>query len=180
MGKPYSRIGGIDTLAAVSGGTEDIKAAVIHIDLNIHILRFRHDRNSAGRCMDPAAWFCLRHSLHPVYAGFIFQAWINPFSGNHAGHLAHSAYPGLIILHSLEFPVPAVRKSCIHPVDVSCKKRSFFTACAGPDLQDHIPFVVRILRKKKEFQLLFKFRKPYTPDCDLVLQEFFHLRIIFR
>ena len=53
--------------------------------------------------------------------------------------------------------------------DVRGKKRGLLSACPRPDLQDHVPFVVRILRKQQKLQLLFQFRQPDVPHGDLIL-----------
>jgi len=72
MGQTHRGIRRIDTLASVTGRPEHVEFTVIHIQLHIHLFRFRHDSNRDRGGVDPSSALCLRNTLYAVDAAFIF------------------------------------------------------------------------------------------------------------
>ena len=61
---------------AVSGGTEHVEFAVVEVQMEIDLLRLRHDRHRTGGGMDTSAGLRLGHALHTVYAALVLQSGV--------------------------------------------------------------------------------------------------------
>ena len=96
MCQSHSRVCCIDTLSAVSGCTEHIEFTVIHIQMEINLLCFRHNGYGTGGSMDTSAGFCFRNSLYTVYTTFIFQSGISTCTCDHKCYFLKSADSVLI------------------------------------------------------------------------------------
>ena len=153
MSQTDSGVRCIDALAAVSGCAEYVKLAVVHIDLHVHILCFRH--NSHGCCggMDPAAALCDRNALHAMSAAFVFQLGISPLAIDHEDHFLHAAKTHLVDGYQFRLPSVPLSKTVVHPVQFRCKKRCLIAAGAGTDLHDNVLIIILIFRKQEDLEL---------------------------
>ena len=154
MGQTYRRVCCIDTLTTIAGGTHNINTYIIHINLNIHFLSFRHDGNCYSRCMDTAAGLCFRHSLYTMHTGFELHTGINMIAADHEYALLEAADTVLADIHHLNLPALGFGIFGIHTEKLSSKKGCLVTACAGSDLHDNVLLIHRILRDQKDLQLL--------------------------
>ena len=78
MGDANGGIGGIDTLAAGTGGAIDINPQILGVDIRIDRISFRENRNCDRRGVNSALGFSGRDALDAMNAALIFQAAENP------------------------------------------------------------------------------------------------------
>src|SRR5699024_245571 len=71
MGDADGGVGGVDVLAAVTGGAEDIDLEVVVVDLDIDILSFGKNGDGGGGGVDAALRLGGRDALDAVDAGFV-------------------------------------------------------------------------------------------------------------
>ena len=161
MGQTHCGIRGIDTLPAISGSTEYVEFALIQIQMEVDLLRLRHDRHCDGGGVDPSAGLRLRHTLHPVHAAFVFQPGISSLPVDHEGGLLEAPDSILVQAHHLCFPMTALRIFYQHPVDFRCKEGCLIPAGSGADLHDHVFVIVGILRKEQDLQLMLQLPDPF-------------------
>ena len=178
MSKTYCGVCGVDTLTTVSGCTEHIEFTLIEIQMEINFFRLRHDRYRTGRGMDPSAGLCLRYSLYTVNTAFVFQSGICTLTLDHEGNLLKAADAVLIEAEHLGFPAAGLRVFHIHTINLCCKKRCLITACTSTDLNDNVLAVVRVLRKKKDLQLMLQLLHSLFCIGKLFLQHFTHLFVL--
>src|SRR5262249_26229049 len=73
VGDPHGAVGGVDALAAVPGGPEDVNAQVGGVDLDLDLSGFGHHGHRRGGGVDTPTRLGSRHALHTVDAAFVFQ-----------------------------------------------------------------------------------------------------------
>ena len=177
MRQTYRRVGRIDALSAVSGGTVHVDADIVRIDLDFYIIDFRQYGHRRGGRMDTTGAFGFRHTLYAVRTGFIFESGISALAlDQHTGFL-DTADTGIVGIHDLGFPSAAFRIAQIHTQKVLREQRSFFTAGAGTDFQNNILFIVRIFRQQQDLQLFLHLRYLIFIFGDLHLGELAQLLI---
>ena len=177
MCQSHSRVCCIDTLSAVSGCTEHIEFTVIHIQMEIDFLCFRHNSNCTGRGMDTSAGFCFRNSLHTMYTTFIFQSGISTCTCDHKCYFLKSADSVLIETHHFCFPAAGFCIFHIHTVNLCCKKGSFIPTCTCTDLHNNVLVIIRIFRKKKDLKFMLQFLYILLCLRQFFLQHFPHIFI---
>ena len=179
VGQTHGGIGGVDALAAVSGGAHHVDADILFIDDHVHILRLRHDRNGDGGGVDPAAGLGFRHALDAVHAAFIFQAGISALARDHEGDLLHAADADLVRADGFHLPAPALRVLHIQAVHLGREQGCLVSARAGADLHDHVFIVVGVLRQEKDLQLLLQLFDAFFRLRVLFLEKLPHLFVVF-
>jgi hypothetical protein len=73
----HGRVGGVDALAAGSGGAADGDLQVLRLEDDVDLLRFGQDGDGDGAGVDAALGFGGRHPLDPVDAALVLQAAVN-------------------------------------------------------------------------------------------------------
>ncbi len=146
MGHADGRLGLVDMLPAGAGGPEQVDAQFTRVDLDLDIIRFRQDRNRAGRGMNPALRFGFRYPLHPVGAAFELEPRVNPVTTDHGDDLLETAAVGFGSRHQLDLPAVGVGVAAVHPEQVGGEQRRLLPAGTGADFQDDILVVVGIFR----------------------------------
>ena len=146
--------------------------------MEINFFRLRHDRYRTGRGMDPSAGLCLRYSLYTMNTAFVFQSGICTLTLDHEGNLLKAADAVLIEAEHLGFPATGLRVFHIHTINLCCKKCCLITACTSTDLNDNVLAVVRVLRKKKDLQLMLQLLHSLFCIGKLFLQHFTHLFVL--
>ena len=66
-------VGGVDRLAAGTGGAEDVDAQVVRVDLDLDLLGLGQHQHAGGGGVDPALRLGHRHALHAVHAALVLQ-----------------------------------------------------------------------------------------------------------
>ena len=156
MGQTDCGVGGIDTLAAVSGCTEHVKFAVIHIQVEVDFLCFRHNGHGNGGGMDSSARFRLRHTLYTVNPALIFQTGVSSLAGDHKGNFLKSANAVFIQAHHLGAPSSGLCVFYIHPVNFCREQGCFVPAGACTDFHNNVLFIVGVFGQKQDFQLMLQ------------------------
>ena len=129
--------------------------------------------------MDPAAGFCLGHTLHTVDAAFVFHLGIGALAADHEADVLHAADPDFLHIHGFHFPVLRLRVMHIHAVDFRGKQRRFIPACTRADFHNDILVIIGILGKQEDFQFLLQFPDAVLGFCLFFFGQFSHLFIFF-
>ena len=177
VGQAHGGVCGVYALAAVSGSAHHIDAAVVHVDLYVHILGLRHHRHRRCGGVNPPAGLRLRHPLHPVHAALVLQLGVGSLSVDHADHFLEAADAVLADAHHLHLPVLVLRVVHIHAVKLRRKQSRLVAAGAGADLQDNVLVIVGVLGEKKNLQLLFQILDPLPGIRQFLLGQLPHLLI---
>ena len=177
MGQTHGRVGSIDALSAVAGRTHNVDTDILVVNYNVKFLRFRHNRHRRGGCMDPAAGFRLRHTLHPVDAALILHLGICALACHHEHNLLETSDSVLIDADKLRLPAVALRKMHIHSVKLRGKKGCFVAAGAGTDFHHDVLVIIRIFGKQENLQLLLHFLNSFFRIGQFFLGHITHLLV---
>ncbi len=177
MGQSNGGVCCIDALSSVSGSTHHIDADILFIDLHIHFFRFGHDRYGDGRCVNPSAGLCFRHTLYAMHTAFVFQNGIGALARYHKGDALHAADTDFFHFGGLHLPTSALGIMYIHPIDFRGKERRFIAARARAYFDDNVLIIIRVFGKKQYFQLLLQFFHSFFRRRQLFFQHFPHFFI---
>ena len=175
-----SRVGSIDTLPTIAGGTHHVDADILFIDLHIHFLRLRHHRNGNGRSMDTSAGFRLRNPLYTMHTAFVFHYRVGSLPGNHKGYTLHSSDTNFLHLHGFHLPAAAFRIMHIHTINFCRKQGRFISAGTGADFHNNVFIIIRVLRQKKNLHGFFQLFHPLFGITQLFLQHLSHVLVGFH
>ena len=155
MRDPHRAVGRVDMLPSGALRAVGIDTQILFLDVDIHFLGFRQDRDRRRRRMNPPARFRLGHALDPVHAGFILHPRKDTLSGNFRRCFLVPADPGIGEGHRLKAPPPPFRIPLIHAKQIGREKRRLIAAGPGPYFENGILLVSRILGQQQNFQLVF-------------------------
>ncbi len=156
MGKTHRRIRGVYALASVSRRAHYVDSDILFINDHIHFLHFRHYGHGDGRCVNTSARLCLRHTLYPVHAAFVFQSGIRSLTAYHKVYFLHAADSDFVHVHGFHLPSLAFRVVYIKAVYFRRKKSRLVASRARPDFHDNILVVIGVLWQKENLKLLLK------------------------
>ncbi len=106
--------------------------------------------------MNAAARLGLRHTLHPVHAGFEFQPREHAAPGNRRNDFLVAAGFAVARRKHLDAPAFGGRITLVHAKEITGKERRFRSAGAGADFEDRTLLVGRILRQKQDLDFLLQ------------------------
>ena len=153
MGDAHGRIGGIDGLAAGTGGAEGVDADVFGVDLDLDFVGFGQYGDRDGGGMNAALLFGHGHALHAVHSALVFQLAVDLVAADQCDHFLHPAHGGLA--HAGDFHLPALRFGVtgVHPEDLGREQRGLVAAGTGADFEDDVLCVVGVLGPQQILQL---------------------------
>ena len=99
-----------------------------------------------------------RHALHPVDAGFVFEAGEHVAAGDRGGRLLEPADPGFRQVEQFEPPAAQRRVALVHAEQVGGEQRRLFAAGAGAHLEDRVALVILVLRQQRQLDVEFQLR----------------------
>ena len=140
-------------MSAGAGRTEGVNAQIFRIDLNVNFFSFRKNRNGDRRSVNASTGLSLRHALHAMHAGFMLQFRIDFLAFNQRDGFLHTADSGFGSIENLHLPALAFGIARIHAQDIGSKQGCFIAAGAGANLQNHVLFIVGILRNQQELEV---------------------------
>ena len=177
MGNTNRGVGGVYTLAAISGGTVNVDSQIVRININFHILGFRQHGNRRGRRMDTPAGFCTWNTLNAVNPAFIFQTAVSSAPFDREGNFLNPADIWNIGVHNLRFPALAFCIAGEHSKKVTGKKSGFASACACADLDNNVFVIVGVLWQQQDLQFIFKGCFSLCQLVQLSLAHFFKILV---
>ena len=154
--EPHRRVRLVDVLTACAGCTECIHPQIAGIDLHVrHVFRLRHDRDRAGRGVDPALGFRLRDALHAMGPGLELESGVGALARHPADHLLVAAVLAFVAAENLHLPAVVLDIALVHPEQVAGEQRGFVSAGPGPYFQKQVGVVIRVRGHELEHQGLF-------------------------
>src|SRR5919202_1182472 len=99
--------------------------------------------------MNPPARLSNRYALHAMNATFKLQVAVSTIAADLEDDLLEAADPGLVTGEDLDLPVFPLGVERIHPEEVGGKERGLVATGPGPDLDDDVLLVHRILRDQQ-------------------------------
>ncbi len=150
---PHRRVGGVDALAAGAGRAEGVDPDVLGVDLDVDLLGLRQDRHGDGRGVDPARGLGRGNALHPVDAALEAQLRVDAVALDHGDDFLDAALAGAADGHDVHLPALPLGVALVHPEHVAGEERGLVAAGAGPDLEQDVLVVVRVLRDQEEGDL---------------------------
>ena len=157
MGDAHRRIGGVDRLAARSGGAEDIDPEVLLIDLDVEFLGLRQHCDGRRRCVDTTGTFRSRHALHAMHARLELQPGEHAAARHRRDRLLVATDTGVGQLHDLELPAMVGSVALVHAKEIGCEQGSLVATRASTDFQDGILLVGRILGQQHALHRMLEF-----------------------
>ena len=115
-------------------------------------------------------------TLDAMGARLELEAAVGAVTADDEGHFLIAAQPRLVEVDDLELVASALGVHAVHPVQIIGEQRAFLTARTAADLDDDVAFIVRILGKKEDLELLFQLRQSALRVIELdgrKLPEFF-------
>ena len=92
MGDAHGRVSGVDGLAARARRAERVHPDLLGIDLHLHLVGLRKDRDGDGGGVDAPLLFGGRDALHAVHAAFILKLAVDLLALNHRNHFLEPAH----------------------------------------------------------------------------------------
>ena len=102
-------------LTARAAGTVDLHFDVGGVDLHVHLLHLRQNRDGCRGGVDAAAGFRFGNPLHPVNAGFVFQPGIRAPAADDEVRLLDAAQLRFVQVHQLDAPAHFCGVHGVHP-----------------------------------------------------------------
>src|SRR5690606_21207765 len=140
-------VGLVDVLPAGARRAKRVDAQVAGVNLDVaDLLELRHHRDGARRRVNPALRLGDRHALHAMNAGLELEPRVRASADDPADDLLVPAV--LAFARAQHFDPPALRLgvSAVHAEEIAGEERGLVAAGAGPNLEEEIRVVVRILR----------------------------------
>ena len=153
MGHPDGRVVAVDVLPSGAGRAEGFDLEVLRIDGDVDLLGLGQDGHGHRGRVDPPAGFGLGHPLDAVDAAFVFEPRIDPLALDTQHDLLEPADGRLAGLQHLGPPAFFFGIAGIHAEKVLGEKRGLVPSGAGPDLQQDVFIVERVLGNEEELQL---------------------------
>ncbi len=135
---------------------ESIDTNVVHVDLHIHLFRFRENGYRCSRGVNASLGFRRGYALHTVYTRFELHFAIHIFSFYFTDNLLISAVCTLGIVHNRRAPAHFFEKALVHPEKIAGKNGRLIAAGTSPDFQDDVAAVVGVLGDEQFFDGLFQ------------------------
>ena len=109
--------------------------------------------------MDPALSLSLRHALHAVNSGLVFQHAIDPVSDDLHDDFLESAGSALRLAVDFHLPAATLEILAVHSEEVSREYCRLVTAGTSSDFKNRVLAVLRVGRDEQELDFLFHLRK---------------------
>src|SRR4051794_39566821 len=150
VGDAHGRVGGVDRLAAGTGGAVDVDLEVVGVDVDVDVLGLGQDGHRGGRRVDAALRLRLGHALDPVGAALVLEHRIRPVAldGERVGAVGG--------LERLDLEPAPVGVAAEHAVEVAGPDRRLVAAGTGPDLHDDVLVVVWVALEHGQADLLLE------------------------
>ena len=154
--QPHGGGGFVDVLTARAAGTVDLHFDVGGVDLHVHFLHLRQNRDGCGGGVDTAAGFRLGNPLDTVDAGFIFQSGIRAPAADDEVRLLDAAQLRFVQVHQLNAPAHFRGVHGVHPQQTVGKQGAFLAADAAADLHNDVLFVIGVFGKEQNLDFFGK------------------------
>ena len=169
VGDAHRGIGRVHALPAGTGRAEHVDAQVFFVDVDVHLVGLgQHGHGDRGG-VDAARRLGFGHTLDTMDAALEFEPAVGVVPIHHADDFLEAAQAGRTRTEDFHAPLPLFGIVRIHPKQVRGEQAGFLAAGAGPDFQQHVLFVQRVLGQQQESQLVF--------ECRSALAEFFDLAV---
>src|SRR5436189_1138717 len=150
MRDAHRRVGGVDRLAAWTGGAVDVDLQVVCVDVDVDVLGFREYRHRGGRGVDAALRLRLRHALDAVGAALVLEHRIRPVA------LDRERVGAVGGRERLDLEPAPLGVAAEHAVEVAGPDRRLVAAGAGTDLHDDVLVVVWVALEHGQADLLLE------------------------
>src|ERR1700691_1782156 len=110
--------------------------------------------------MNPSLLFGGGNALYTVHAALILQLRKNSVALDDGDDSLQAAGRRLRGREYLDLPTLRFRIPRVHPEDLGHEQRSFVSSSPGPDFEDNIFLVIRILGKEQHLQFFFEGNDP--------------------
>ena len=180
MGDADGGIGLVDVLPAGAARAEGVDLEFALVDLELHFVCFRQDRDGGGGRLDASLALGLGDPLHAVDARLEFEAGVGAVAGNLERDLLVPAEFGRVGAQDFRFEALRLRVHGVHAQERAREQSRFFPAGATSDLDDDVLVVVRVSRQQKDLQFLGKVFHRVFRGRSLFLGKFLHLFVDSR
>ncbi len=178
VGQAHCRIRFVDVLPAGTRGTIGIDSQVVLVDIDfLDVIELRQYRYGAGRGMDTALRFSLRHPLNPVRTRFKFHLAVSVTAIEPGDDFLEAAMFTRPLIQHLDLPFLGLSVAAVHPEQVAREDRGFVAASAGTDFEEDVVGIMRILRQQQFLQRRIQFNLAGLEGLNFHLGHFADLRV---
>src|SRR5262245_50254041 len=89
-------------------------------------------------------------------AALVLEAAVDPAAADERDDFLEPAETAAAQTEHLELPAPALGVAAVHAKELRSEERGFLPSRSGADLEDDVPFVVRVLGKQEGAQVRFE------------------------
>src|SRR5205085_10676070 len=129
--------------------------------------------------MNATLLFGCWNTLHAVHATLVFHPRIDAIALNEGDYFFQATDAGLRSIQHFDLPALSFRIARVHAKHLSSKKGSLVASGSRPDLQNHVFFIVGILRQQENLQFFFNLMQPNLQIVELLLGVGAYFRIFF-
>ena len=169
MGDAHRGIGRVHALPAGTGRAEHVDAQLFFVDVDVHLVGFGQHGHGHRGGVDAARRFGFGHALDAMHAALEFEPAVGVVPIDHADDFLEAAQAGRTRTEDFHAPLPLFGVVRIHPKEIRGEQAGFLAAGAGPDFQQHVLFVQRVLGQQQEPQLVFECRCALAEFLDFVV-----------
>ena len=134
-------------------GAETVDADVLLLDLDLDVLGLRQDGDRGRRRVDAARALGRWNALHAVDAALVLEAGVGAVALDDRRDRLDAADAGVVPVDDLDLPAPPLGVPLVHPEELGREEGRLVAARAGPDLEEDVTRVVRVLREEEDLQL---------------------------
>ena len=143
----------VDVLPAGAARAERVDLEFALVDLELHFVRFRQDRDRRGGRLDASLALGLGDPLHTVDARLEFEAGVGAVAGDLERDLLVPAEFGRVGTQDFCLEALGLRVHGIHAQKRAREQGGLFPAGAASDLDDDVFVVVRVPRQQQDLEL---------------------------
>lgn len=174
----HCRVHGIDALAAVARGPEDVNADVFGIDLDFDSISLRKDGNADRRGVNAPARLSDGDALDAVDSALKLELAVHVFSLDLEIDLLETSELGGVTVYGSESPALGVGVPRVHSKKVSGKKAGLGATGARSDLDDRITAVLFGRGRKHFLQVVEEFALFLFESREFLLDERVKLGVV--
>jgi hypothetical protein len=150
VGDADGRVGGVDRLAAGTGGAEGVDAQIFLLDFDVDFFGFGQHGDGDGGGVDAALGFRSGNALHAMHAALVLHLRVDAVAFDERDDFLEAADRGLGLGEDFDLPAVLLGKALVHAKDLGDKERSLVAAGAGADFEDDVLFVVGVFGQQHD------------------------------
>ena len=168
-------VGGVNALAAGTGGAADFDADFVHVEIEVDFFGFWKDGDGGGGGVDAALGFGGGDALDTVDAAFVFEDAEDVLTGDFGDDFFEAADFGGAGLEDFGAPAAGFGEAGVHAEQIRGEEGGFVATGAGADFEEGVATFEGVGREDGELDGGFEFGDALFESGDFFLKHGGHV-----